>query len=95
MRGDGAGGWLRGVVRVDGASRPLTFAARVGATGWQRFVADLPPSAQEVLVERLYLAQTSVAARGAGALDLAGLEAQVPPLPSSAGDLTRRARARR
>ncbi|WP_380174117.1 phosphodiester glycosidase family protein [Kineococcus sp. DHX-1] len=95
VRGDGAGGWLRGVVRVDGASRPLTFAAWVGATGWQRFVADLPPSAQEVLVERLYLAQTSVAARGAGALDLAGLEAQVPPLPSSAGDLTRRARARR
>ncbi len=95
VRGDGAGGWLRGVVRVDGASRPLTFASRVGATGWQRFVADLPPSAREVLVERLYLAQTSVAARGAGALDLAGLEAQVPPLPSGAGDVSRRSRPRR
>ncbi|MEW1958790.1 phosphodiester glycosidase family protein [Kineococcus sp. NPDC059986] len=94
VRGDGAGGWLRGVLRVDGASRPVTFAARVGVTGWQRLVVDLPADADEVLVERLYLAQTSVAARGVGALDLARLEAEVPPLPSAASDVTRRTRAR-
>ncbi len=95
VRGEGAGGWLRAVVRVDGASRPVTFAARVDATGWRRFSADLPATAQEVLVERLYLAQTSVAARGAGALDLARLEAEVPPLPSGGGPVARRPRPRR
>ncbi|MEZ0166625.1 phosphodiester glycosidase family protein [Kineococcus sp. LSe6-4] len=95
VRGDGAGGWLRGVVRVDGASRPVTFAPRVGVTGWQRFVTELPATAREVLVERLYLAQTSTAARGRGALDLARLEADLPPLPAGTGTVPRRPRPRR
>ncbi|WP_432561354.1 phosphodiester glycosidase family protein [Kineococcus sp. SYSU DK003] len=80
VRGDGAGGWLRGVLRVDGAARPVTFAARVDFTGWRRLEVPVPAGATAVAVERVYLAQTSVAARRAGAVDLARLEAAVPPL---------------
>nr|WP_246314652.1 phosphodiester glycosidase family protein [Kineococcus aurantiacus] len=80
VRGDGAGGWLRATLRVAGASRPVTFAARVDWTGWRRVAVPVPPDA-DVRLERVYLAQTSVAARRAGAVDLARLQAQVPPLP--------------
>ncbi|WP_323132623.1 heavy metal-associated domain-containing protein [Kineococcus indalonis] len=79
VRGDGAGGWLRAVLRVDGAARPLTFAERVGFTGWRRLTAPVPPGARELALERVYVAQTDPARRVAGALDLAALEALVPP----------------
>ncbi|WP_432573716.1 phosphodiester glycosidase family protein [Kineococcus sp. SYSU DK005] len=79
VRGDGAGGWLRAVLRVDGAARPLTFAERVDFTGWRRLTAPVPAGAREAALERVYLAQTDPARRAAGALDLAALEALVPP----------------
>ncbi|WP_432486586.1 phosphodiester glycosidase family protein [Kineococcus sp. SYSU DK018] len=79
VRGDGTGGWLRAVLRVDGAARPLTFAERVGVTGWRRLVAAVPADARDVALERVYLAQTDVTRRAAGALDLALLEAGAAP----------------
>ncbi|WP_432504334.1 phosphodiester glycosidase family protein [Kineococcus arenarius] len=84
VRGDGAGGWLRAVLRVDGAARPLTFAERVDFTGWRRLVAEVPAGARQVALERVYLAQTDVARRTAGALDLAALEAGAAPAPPEA-----------
>ncbi|WP_432494339.1 phosphodiester glycosidase family protein [Kineococcus auxinigenes] len=80
VRGDGAGGWLRAVLRVDGAARPLTFAERVDFTGWRRLVAEVPAGARQVALERVYLAQTDVARRAAGVLDLAALEAGAAPV---------------
>ncbi|MBB2902022.1 hypothetical protein FHR75_002837 [Kineococcus radiotolerans] len=87
VRGDGGGGWLRGVLLVDGAQRPVTFAARVDFTGWRTLRAPVPEGARSVAVERLYLAQTSAATRRAGALDVATLQAVVPP-PASAATAT-------
>ncbi|WP_432544865.1 phosphodiester glycosidase family protein [Kineococcus sp. SYSU DK002] len=82
VRGDGQGGWLRAVLRVDGAQRPVTFAARVDFTDVRRLEVPVPAGAREVAVERVYLAQTQVAARRAGAVEVAQLEASVPPLRS-------------
>ncbi|WP_432511375.1 phosphodiester glycosidase family protein [Kineococcus sp. SYSU DK001] len=84
VRGDGAGGWLRGVLRVDGAARPVTFAARVDFTDVRRLEVPVPADAREVALERVHLAQTQVAARRAGAIEVAQLEASVPPLRSRA-----------
>ncbi|WP_432520387.1 phosphodiester glycosidase family protein [Kineococcus sp. SYSU DK006] len=89
VRGDGGGGWLRGTLRVDGAGRPLTFAARVGAGGWQRLAVPVPEGARELALERVYLAQTDPAARAAGALDLALLQAGVPPEAPGGPDAVR------
>jgi len=80
--GDGTGGWLRAVLRVDGVDRPVTLAASVDFTGWRRLSAPVPVGAREITLTRVYLAQTSVARRRAGALDLARLEAAVPPSPT-------------
>nr|WP_240897089.1 phosphodiester glycosidase family protein [Kineococcus vitellinus] len=89
VRGDGGGGWLRGTLRVDGAGRPLTFAARVGSGGWQRLAVPVPGGARELALERVYLAQTDPAARAAGALDLALLQAGVPPAAPGAPEAVR------
>ena len=86
VRGDGCGGWLRAVLRVRGAAVPLTLAARVDWTGWRRVEAELPAGADDVTVERIYLAQTDVALRGAGALDLALLDALTAPAAPPAAD---------
>ncbi|WP_432496285.1 phosphodiester glycosidase family protein [Kineococcus gypseus] len=79
VRGDGSGGWLRAVVRVDGAPRPLTLVERLDTTGWRRAVAPVPAGARRLVLERLYLAQTDAARRVAGTLDLALLEAGTAP----------------
>jgi hypothetical protein len=80
VRGDGQSGWLRGALLVDGAVRPVTFAARVDFTGWRTVRVPVPEGARSVAVERLYLAQTSVPARRAGSIDVAALQALVPPV---------------
>lgn len=79
VRGDGAGGWLRGILRVDGADRPVTFAPRVDWTGWRRLTVAVPDGARQVALGRVYLAQTDSGARAAGRLDLAQLTARVAP----------------
>ncbi|WP_305037221.1 phosphodiester glycosidase family protein [Kineococcus sp. TRM81007] len=89
VRGDGAGGWLRAVLRVDGAARPVTFAERVDFTGWRRLTAAVPAGAREVAVERVYVAQTDAARRTAGRLDLAALEAGTAPAAPGAVDAPR------
>ena len=83
VRGDGQDGWLRGQLVVDGALRPVTFASRVDFTGWRTVRVPVPAGARSVALERLYLAQTSVAARRAGALDVAALQATVPPVATT------------
>jgi len=84
VRGDGRGGWLRGVLRVDGADRPVTFADRVDWTGWRRLVVAVPAGARQVALARVYLAQTDVAQRTAGTLDVALLSARTPAAPAGA-----------
>jgi len=84
VRGDGRGGWLRGVLRVDGADRPVTFADQVDWTGWRRLVVPVPAGARKVALTRVYLAQTDVAQRTAGTLDLALLQARTAA-PAAAG----------
>ncbi|MFD0484835.1 phosphodiester glycosidase family protein [Kineococcus sp. GCM10028916] len=83
VRGDGQGGWLRGQLVVDGALRPVTFASRVDFTGWRTVRVPVPAGARSVALERIYLAQTSVAARRAGSLDVAALQATVPPVATT------------
>ncbi|WP_328295134.1 phosphodiester glycosidase family protein [Kineococcus sp. NBC_00420] len=83
VRGDGQGGWLRGQLVVDGALRPVTFASRVDFTGWRTVRVAVPAGARSVALERIYLAQTSVAARRAGSLDVAALQATVPPVATT------------
>jgi len=80
VRGDGGGGWLRGILRVDGADRPVTFAPRVDWTGWRRLTVPVPEGARQVSLGRIYLAQTDTGARAAGRLDLAQLSARVAPV---------------
>ncbi|WP_337059235.1 phosphodiester glycosidase family protein [Kineococcus sp. G2] len=89
VRGDAAGGWLRAVLRVDGAARPVTFAERVDFTGWRRLTAAVPAGAREVAVERVYVAQTDAALRTAGRLDLAALEAGTTPVAPAVQDAPR------
>ncbi|NAZ83857.1 hypothetical protein GTR02_18770 [Kineococcus sp. R8] len=84
VRGDGRGGWLRGVLRVDGADRPVTFADQVDWTGWRRLVVPVPAGARRVSLGRVYLAQTDVTQRTAGALDLALLATRTAAPPTAA-----------
>ncbi|PPK92282.1 uncharacterized protein DUF2233 [Kineococcus xinjiangensis] len=86
VRGDGSGAWLRAAIRVRGAAAPFTFAARVDWTGWRRVEGELPPGADDVTVDRLYLVQTDAARRGAGAVEFALLDALAVPGAVPAAD---------
>ncbi|WP_432547389.1 phosphodiester glycosidase family protein [Kineococcus sp. SYSU DK004] len=85
-RADGRGGWLRAVLRVDGADRPVTLAPALDWTGWRRVSAPVPAGARDVRLVRVYVAHTDVTRRTSGALDVARLDAAAASPPPAAAD---------
>ncbi|WP_369068600.1 phosphodiester glycosidase family protein [Kineococcus terrestris] len=86
VRADGRGGWLRAVLRVDGAERPVTLAPALDWTGWRRVSAPVPAGARDVRLVRVHVAQTDVTRRTSGALDVARLDAAAAAPPPAAAD---------